>query len=320
MSCTNFPRKRIVTTVLVVLCLTACQPRSEGSKPTPAEESVAAGEQDALTERFAQVFNWADQTEIAASVADFADRDTVRHPVHMLRNAFDEARRLSDDLDNDSPPAPEAESAFTERLSRLRMFLDQAEDHIREAEALVDEHPIDGVAVESEADAVKIAIDMAAVEHVGLLDLTGNPPQAFPRFELVRPRHQLAINYTGMIHETEAMRNYTASDWPQRWHRGSEIIRRSLASARTALRDLGPGPGIELGSRYAELEAQNRTIGELMFALRTELAKPVPDHDTASRELASAQAAIGTADQIYRSLVETHEAIPYPEYDFGQTN
>jgi hypothetical protein len=312
-------RIRTLLTILALASAGACAAEPERGEPaSAATDPQIVGDQDALTDQFARVFNWANQVEIAASVSEFTDRETVEHPIYMLRNSFDDVRRMASMLTTHPLPAPGAEAAAAERLARMNMFLDEVDQHIRAAEGLLKTEPIDGVELETEADAIKIAIDMAAVEHAGLLDFVADPDLTFADFGRLRPHHQIAINYTGMLHETDAMLRLSVPDWAPRWDRGSEIILRSLASARTALRDLRPDAEALADPRHTELSTQDRLIGERMFALRTELAKPVPDRALASGELESAREAISTAQSVYRSLVETDEAIPYPEYEFGE--
>lgn len=311
-------RVRTFVAILPLISAGACASQPERAEPVATVDLRIVDDQDALTDQFARVFNWANQVEIAASVSDFTDRETVRHPIYKLRTSFDEVRRLTSMLTTQPLPAPGAEAAAAERLARMNMFLDEVDQHIRAAEALLAEAPIDGVELETEADAIKIAIDMAAVEHSGLLDFVADPEFEFVEFGRLRPHHQIAINYTGMLHEADAMLNLNASDWAPRWDRGSEIILRSLASARTALRDLAPETESPTDPRYTELTTQDRLIGERMFVLRSELAKAGPDRAIASGELESARQAISVAQGIYRALVDTDEAIAYPEYEFGE--
>lgn len=318
MSHTVSIRIRTVIAILSLASVAACAAEPERAEPATTVDLRIVGDQDALTDQFARVFNWANQVEIAASVSEFTDRETVRHPIYMLRSSFDEIRRMASMLTTRPLPAPGAEAAAAERLARMNMFLDEVDKHIRAAEGLLKQEPIDGIELETEADAIKIAIDMAAVEHAGLLDFVADPDLAFVDFGRLRPHHQIAINYTGMLHETDAMLSVSAPDWAPRWDRGSEIILRSLASARTALGDLMPDTESLTDPRYTELSTEDRLIGERMFALRTELAKPVPDRAIASGELESARETISMAQSVYRSLVETDEAIPYPDYEFGE--
>lgn len=310
--------KRLATATVAIGCLlVACSSQPESSAPVGEITVQATDEQDAFTEQLARVYSWADQLEVAASVSDLAARETVLHPVYMLRRDFDQARRMTSRLANTPVSLPGAATAATERLDRMNGFLNEIAGHISTAEALTKRTPIDGHALEGEAHAIKVAVEMAATEHAGLLEFVSDPRFNFVDFSVVRPRHQLAINYAAMISQTHNMllATDTSADWTVRWDRGSEQLLRSLESARDALKEVAP----ESEPQFAELWVQDRLIGEGLFSLRAELAKPSPDQTLARQELQGVSDALVKAQAVYRGLVEANDAIAYPEYDFDRT-